>query len=169
MHNSAALHEVIGCDSDFRIARDGTWYHQGSPIGRQAMVRLFSTILCRDDEGEYWLKTPVEKCRIEVEDVPFMVIGFRVRELETGSTLCFKTNVNEWVGVDAEHPLDMRQDAETGDAVPYIHVRDGLEAKLNRAVYYELMEHALAEGETRDGKRGVVSSGRFFPLEGSAE
>ena len=166
MHNSAALREVIGCDSDFRIARDGTWYHQGSPIGRQAMVRLFSTILCRDGEG-YWLKTPVEKCRIEVEDVPFMMIGFRVRELETGRTLCFKTNVNEWVAVDAEHPLTMRPDPESGDPVPYIHVRDGLEAKLSRPVYYELMEYVLAESEKRDGVRGVSSAGCFFPLEGS--
>lgn len=167
MHNSAALREVIGCDSDFRIARDGTWYHQGSPIGRQAMVRLFSTILCRDGDGEYWLKTPVEKCRITVEDVPFVMIGFRVRELDEGTTLCFKTNVNEWVAVDAEHPLVMRADPETGDVVPYIHVRDGLEAKLSRPVYYEFMEHVLAEGEIRDGVRGIWSSGRFFPLQGA--
>lgn len=166
MHNSAALQEVIGCDSDFRIARDGTWYHQGAPMGRQAMVRLFSTILCRDAKGTYWLKTPVEKCRIEVEDAPFMMIGFRVRELEQGRTICFKTNVNEWVAVDAEHPLELRTDPETGDHVPYVHVRDGLDAKLNRSTYYELMEHMLADGETRDGKRGVVSAGQFFALEG---
>lgn len=165
MHNSAALSEVIGCDSDFRIARDGTWYHQGSPIGRQAMVRLFSTILCRDEDGEYWLKTPVEKCRIEVEDAPFTMIGFRARDLEAGRTLCFKTNVNEWVAVDAEHPLELRKDPETGDAVPYIHVRDGLDAKLSRPVYYELMEYVLAEGIKQDGKRGVQSAGQFFPLE----
>lgn len=165
MHNSAALHEVIGCDSDFRIAQDGTWYHQGSPIGRQAMVRLFSTILCRDDEGEYWLKTPVEKCRITVDDAPFVIIGLRMRELESGKTLCFKTNVNEWVAVDADHPLSLRPDAETGDMLPYVLVRDGLEAKLSRPVYYELMEHVLAGGEKRDGKRGVLSAGRFFPLE----
>ena len=75
MHNTAALSEIISCDSDFRIARDGTWYHQGSPIGRQAMVRLFSTILCRDADGSYWLKTPVEKCSIEVEDTPFTIIS----------------------------------------------------------------------------------------------
>lgn len=168
MHNSAALREAIACDSDFRIARDGTWYHQGSPIGRQAMVRLFSTILCRDEAGEYWLKTPVEKCRIEVEDVPFHIIAFRVRELEQGKTLCFKTNVNEWVAVDDAHPLTLRPDPETGDPVPYVHVRDGLEAKLGRPVYYELMEHVLAEGETRDGLRGVLSAGRFHPLEGKA-
>src|SRR5690606_14588248 len=102
-----------------------------APIGRQAMVRLFSTILCRDEEG-YWLKTPVEKCRIVVEDAPFVMIGFRVRDLEKGKTLCFKTNVNEWVAVDEEHPLTMRPDPETGDMVPYVHVRDGLDARLSR-------------------------------------
>lgn len=167
MHNAAALREVIGCDSDFRIARDGTWYYQGSPLGRQAMVRLFSTILCRDKNGEYWLKTPVEKCRIEVEDVPFMVIDFRARELEnTGKTLCFKTNVNEWIGVDADHPLTMRKDPETGEDVPYIHVRDGLDAKLNRNTAYALMEYALAQGERREAVLGVVSAGGFYPLEG---
>lgn len=165
MHNSAALSEVIACDSDFRIARDGTWFYQGSPMGRQAMVRLFSTILCRDEEGEYWLKTPVEKCRIEVEDAPFVMIGFRVRELEHGRTLCFKTNVNEWVALDSDHPMELRPDPETGDMQPYVHVREGLDAKLSRNIYYELAEHVLAEGEIRDGKRGVISAGNFYPLE----
>lgn len=164
MHNSAALREIIGCDSDFRIARDGTWYYQGSPMGRQAMVRLFSTILCRDENGEYWLKTPVEKCRIEVEDAPFLMIGMRVRDLEQGRTLCFKTNVNEWVALDAEHPMELRADPETGDPVPYIHVRDGLDAKLSRNTYYELAEYALAEGTEQDGKRGVRSAGVFYAL-----
>lgn len=170
MHNTAALNEVIACDSDFRIARDGTWFYQGSPMGRQAMVRLFSTILCRDGQGEYWLKTPAEKCRITVEDVPFAVIALRVRDLEgKGRVLCFKTNVNEWVAVDEDHPLNIRSDMETGTYVPYIHVRDGLNAKLNRNVYYELMEYALAEGETRHGAWGVVSAGQFFSLEALKE
>lgn len=168
MHNSAALSEVIGCDSDFRITRDGTWFYQGSPMGRQAMVRLFSTILCRDEEGEYWLKTPAEKCRIEVEDAPFVMIGFRVRDLEQGRTLCFKTNVNEWVALDSDHPMELRADPETGDMLPYIRVRDGLDAKLSRPVYYELAEHALSEGEVRDGQRGVVSAGSFYPLGAAA-
>lgn len=170
MYNTAALNEVIACDSDFRIARDGTWFYQGSPMGRQAMVRLFSTILCKDGRGEYWLKTPAEQCRITVEDAPFVVIALRVRNLEgKGRTLCFKTNVNEWVVADEEHPLEIRCDAETGVQVPYIHVRDGLDAKLNRNVYYELMEYALAEGESRNGEWGVVSAGQFFALEALKE
>lgn len=164
MHNSAALREVISCDSDFRIARDGTWYHQGSPMGRQAMVRLFSTILCRDTSGTYWLKTPVEQCRVEVEDAPFMIIGFRVRDMERGRTLCFKTNVNEWVSVDAEHPLEMRPAPETGEMVAYVQIREGLDAKLDRNTYYELMEYVLAEGETRNGMCGILSAGQFFVL-----
>ncbi|MCH2546964.1 MAG: DUF1285 domain-containing protein [Alphaproteobacteria bacterium] len=143
MHNATALNEIISCDSDFRIARDGTWFYQGSPMARQAMVRLFSTILCRDEEGVFWLKTPVEK----------------------GRTICFKTNVNEWVALDNDHPLTMRNDTETGEVVPYIHVRDGLEAKLNRNSYYELAEYALAEGETQGKCRGITSAGEFFALE----
>lgn len=170
MYNAAALNEAIACDSDFRIARDGTWFYQGSPMGRQAMVRLFSTILHKDARGDYWLKTPAEKCRITVEDAPFVVIAMRVRNLEgKGRTLCFKTNVNEWIAVDEAHLLDIRIDPETGASVPYIHVRDGLDAKLNRTVYYELMEYALAEGETRHGAWGVVSAGQFFPLEALKE
>lgn len=170
MHNTAALREIIACDSNFRITRDGTWFYQGSPMGRQAMIRLFSTILCRDEQGEYWLKTPVEKCRITVEDVPFAIIAMRVRNLDgKGQTLCFKTNVNEWITVDDIHPLDIRRDRETGAYVPYIQVRDGLDAKLNRNVYYELMEYALSEGETCNGVWGVVSAGHFFSLEALKE
>lgn len=166
MHNSAALSEIIACDSDFRISRDGTWFHQGSPIGRQAMVRLFSTILSRDGDGSYWLKTPVEKCRIEVEDVPFTIIAMRVRDLEdTGRTLCLKTNVNEWISVDGDHPLSLRKDAETGDLIPYVRVRDGLDARFSRSTYYELVEWLLEEGKTFDGLRGIESAGQFFPLD----
>lgn len=165
MVNAAALNELISCDSDFRITRDGTWFYHGSPVGRQAMVRLFSTILQREEDGSYWLVTPVERCRIEVEDVPFQIIDLRVRELEHGSTLCLKTNVNEWIAVDALHPLCVRPDPETGDAVPYVLVRDGLEAKLSRPVYYELMERVLTQGESQDGVRGITSAGQFFPLE----
>lgn len=166
MHNTAALREIIACDSDFRISRDGTWFHQGSPIGRQAMVRLFSTILNREADGSYWLKTPVEKCRIDVEDVPFTIIAMRVRDLEdTGRTLCLKTNVNEWVSVDTQHALTLRKDSETGDLVPYVHVRDGLDAKFNRNTYYELVEWMLAEGKIEQGLRGIQSAGTFFPLD----
>lgn len=165
-HNTAALREVITCDSDFRISRDGTWYHQGAPIARQAMVRLFSTILTRDAEGTYWLQTPVEKCRIDVEDAPFQIIALRVRDLDdTGRTLCVKTNVNEWVSVDAAHGISIKTDSETGDLVPYVHIRDGLEAKFSRSAYYELVEWMLAEGERRDGIRGITSAGSFFPLD----
>lgn len=165
MHNAAALSEIISCDSDFRIARDGTWFHQGSPIGRQAMVRMFSTILHRDADGSYWLKTPVEKCSIVVEDAPFTIIALRLRELESGPTLCLKTNVNEWISVDAEHPLTTRKDPETGDLVPYVEVRDGLDAKFTRNAYYELVELLLADGQLHNGVRGIESAGQFFPLD----
>lgn len=165
MHNIAALKEVMTCESDFRITRDGTWLHHGSPIARQSLVRLFSTILTRDGNGHFWLQTPAEKCGITVEDAPFIAIAMRVRIIDNQQVLCFKTNVNEWVTLDAGHKLILRPDPETGALLPYLHVRDGLEAKLSRTVYYELMEYLLAQGEMRDGVRGVVSAGMFFPME----
>ena len=163
---NTAFKNMIACDSDFRIARDGTWFYQGSPIGRQSLVRLFSTILTCDENGEYWLQTPVEKCRIEVEDVPFQIIAMRVRDLEAGKTLCLKTNVNEWVAVDTQHPLELKWDAESGAEVPYVTVRNGLQAKINRPTYYELVEYALQNGTMEGGKRGIHSAGQFFALEG---
>lgn len=166
MPDANALNQIIACDSDFRIARDGTWHYQGSPIERQSMVRLFSTILTRDEAGEYWLKTPVEKCRIEVEDVPFLLVAFRVNDEGGQPLLCFKSNVNEWVGVDRAHPLEIHPDPKTGDAVPYIRVREGIYAKLARNVYYELMEYLLTHGQMQNGVRGVLSAGEFFALEG---
>ena len=147
-------------DIDIRIARDGTWFHDGSPIGRPALVRLFSTVLRRDPDG-FHLVTPAEKLRIQVEDAPFMA----VRVDRVGEDLRFVTNVGDEVWAGPDHALDVRQDAVTGEPAPYLHVRRGLMARLTRPVFYELAD--MAEPEA-GGALGVRSGGRWFPLGAAA-
>ena len=145
---------------DIRIARDGTWFHEGSEIKRAAMVRLFSTILRRDD-GDYFLVTPAEKLAIEVEDVPFAAIAMSQSGCGAGQRLLFTTNVDEHVLADAEHPIDVRD--RDGEPAPYLHVRNDLWALLTRNVFYELVE--LAEPHANDPSRlGVTSCGEWFEL-----
>ena len=144
---------------DIRIRPDGTWLHEGAPIGRPALVRLFSTVLRRDPDGVY-LVTPAEKLKIVVEDAPFVAIGMQ-RE---GEVLRFVTNVGDVVDAGPEHPIRV-ETGPSGEPRPYLHVRGGLEALISRAVFYDLVE--LGEP---DGSRLAVSSGggRFDlgPLEG---
>lgn len=151
-------------DLDMRIGSDGTWYYHGSPIGRMALVKLFSTVLQRDDNGEYWLVTPVEKGRIEVEDVPFVAVELTVEGSGSSQKLKLRTNVDDIVAVDADHPLRVEHDSESGEPRPYVLVREGLEARLSRPVFYELVE--LGEERERDGatRLGVWSHGCFFEL-----
>lgn len=145
-------------DSEMRIARDGTWFHQGSPIGREAMVRLFSTILRREPGGGYVLVTPVEKLDIEVEDAPFVAVEMKAEGSGQGARLAFRLNTGDLVAAGPEHPL--RFEANGDGLRPYLHVRAGLEALVARPVYYELAELALAN----QGEPGVWSDGAFFPL-----
>src|SRR3954465_6640119 len=149
--------------SDMRIARDGTWFHQGSPIGRQAMVRLFSTILRREPDGRHVLVTPVEKLDIEVEDAPFVAIELKSEGVGRGRRLAFRLNTGDMVVAGPVHKL--RFAAGEDGPHPYLHVRGGLEALVARPVYYELAEIALAEGAE---PLGLWSSGAFFPLESGA-
>jgi hypothetical protein len=145
-----------------RIARDGTWYHEGSPIGRPAMVRLFSTILRREPDGSYVLVTPVEKLDIEVEDAPFVAVEMKSEGEGRDRSLAFRLNTGDLVVAGPEHPLRFAA-GEEGPR-PTLHVRGRLEALVARSVYYELVELALAEGEPP----GVWSGGAFFPLEPGA-
>jgi hypothetical protein len=155
---------------DMRIARDGTWFYHGTPIGRKEMVRLFSTILERRDDGSYWLASPAEEGLIEVEDAPFLAVELFADGTGHDQRLSFRTNVDDLVPLDAAHPLRVTdgQDAAVHDdsrgAPPYLFVRKGLEARLSRAVYYELV--GLGVEERRDGAPdyGVWSAGTFFPL-----
>ncbi|MEO6433643.1 MAG: DUF1285 domain-containing protein [Sphingomicrobium sp.] len=147
-------------DSEMRIARDGTWYHQGVPIRRPAMVRLFSTVLRREADGSHVLVTPVEKLAIEVEATAFRAIDMRTEGAGEARTIAISLDSGDAVMVDAEHPLAV---VETdGGPSPRILVRHGLEAELSRAIYYELAEIALAEGHDPPG---VWSHGSFFPLD----
>jgi uncharacterized protein len=146
-------------DSEMRIARDGNWFHQGRPIIRPALVRLFSTLLRKDDEG-FMLVTPAEKLAIAVEDAPFMAVLMTVEGEGENQHLSFTTNMGDPVTAGPDHPLRFVPDAKNGAPIPYLHVRGRLEARLARAVYYPLIEHAA----TRDGALGVWSGQTFFAL-----
>jgi len=154
-------------NSDMRIARDGTWFHQGSPIGRIEMVRLFATILRREPDGGYVLVTPVEKLDIAVEDAPFVAVEMKAEGEGRDARLAFRLNTGDLVTAGADHPLRFEQ---TDDGPrPYLHVRGtigaGLEALVARPVYYELAQIALAGDDT---PAGLWSGGSFFALEPDA-
>jgi len=148
-------------DFNMRIDRNGTWYYRGSPIGRAALVKLFATVLRRDEEGAFWLTTPVENGRIEVEDAPFIAVEVIADGAGSSQVIRFRTNVDDIVTLDAAHPLRMAEDADSGAPRPYIHVRKGLEARIARAVFYHLVERGESSA---DGTFGVWSSGQFFAL-----
>lgn len=147
-------------DIDIRIARDGTWYHEGSRFERQALVRMFSGLLKREG-GEYFLVTPVEKWRIRVDDAPFVAINCEVIGTGSEQELVFHTNVEDRVHCNAQHPLRVVIDPVSGEPSPYVLVRSGLEAKLSRSVFYCLADLAQVR---RDGTAGVWSNGCFFAL-----
>jgi hypothetical protein len=149
-------------DLDMRIARDGTWFYQGTPIGRPALVRLFSTILKRED-GKHFLVTPVEKVGIQVEDAPFLAVEMRKEQQNNGRLLQFRTNVDDWVPCDAAHRLRFEAAAD-GGLTPYLHVRADLWAKVTRALYYDLVD--MGEERVVDGHSmfGIVSGGEFFAM-----
>ena len=145
--------------SDMRIARDGTWFHQGSPIGRPEMVRLFSSILRRERDGSYVLVTPVEKLDIEVEDAPFVAVEMKVEGSGSDTRLAFRLNTGDLVTAGRDHPLRF---ADGGDGPrPYLLVRGGLEALVARSVYYDLADLAVGGN---DAEPGVWSDGAFFAI-----
>ena len=148
-----------------RIARDGTWFHEGTPIGRPAMVRLFSTILRREPDGGHVLVTPVEKLEIDVEDAAFVAVELKAEGEGRGATLAFRLNTGDVVVAGPDHPLEFQPGDGSGGPHPYLAVRGGLEALVARPVYYELVELALAGGADPPG---VWSGGRFFPIAPSA-
>jgi hypothetical protein len=144
---------------DIRIARDGRWYHDGSPIGREPLVRLFSTILRHDPDG-YYLVTPVEKLKITVEDAPFIAV--RVDRVD--GVLRFTTNLGDTTDVGPDHPLRVTVDPKTGEPAPYVHVRGGLLARLARPVFYELVEMGEVKDTPAGPQVGVESGGAWFTL-----
>ncbi|WP_108388438.1 DUF1285 domain-containing protein [Yoonia sediminilitoris] len=144
---------------DMRIARDGTWFYMGTPIGRFELVKLFSTIL-RKDGDDYVLVTPVEKVGITVDDAPFVAVDFN----QTDEGLVFETNVGDFVTAGADHPIRVVRDDVTGEPSPYVLVRANLEALIDRKSFYRLVD--IGEEADHEGERwfGVRSQGVFFPI-----
>ena len=149
-------------DFQMRIARDGTWYYQGTPIRRLELVKLFATVLRRGPDGRHWLVTPAEQGVIEVEDVPFVAVEVRAEGDGADQRVSLRTNLDEWVAIDAGHHLEMRP-LPDGSRAPYVRVRDSLDARVTRSAFYHLVELAEAAPDGVDGV-GVWSGGRFFPL-----
>lgn len=161
----APARQPIDCGHfDIAIARDGTWSYRGSPIGRLPLVRLFSKVLRREPDGSFWLVTPAERGRITVEDAPFVAVELTRRGEGRDQELIFRTNLDDSVTADEAHPLRVVTDPATGEPSPYVLVRNGLEARLNRPVFYELVELGQEERVGDATQFGVWSKGRFFPL-----
>jgi len=150
-------------DIDMRIARDGTWFYLGTPIGRKPMVRLFSTIIRRDGD-DYFLITPVEKVGITVDDAPFVAVLLDVQGEGESQVLTFTTHVEDVIELGPEHPMRVSVDPDTQEPAPYVHVRANLEALIHRNVFYQLVD--LAVVRQIDGQRwlGVWSAGEFFRI-----
>jgi hypothetical protein len=149
-------------DLDMRIASDGTWFYLGTPIGRPALIRLFSTILKREN-GKHFLVTPVEKVGIRVDDAPFLAVEMVKEGDGGGRRLRFRTNVDDWVTCDSSHRLRFEPAAD-GGLTPYLHVRADLWAKVTRALYYDLVD--MGEERVVDGSAmfGIASAGGFFAM-----
>jgi uncharacterized protein len=150
-------------DLEMRIVRDGTWFYRGSPIGRLPLVKLFASVLRREADGRYWLVTPAECGRIEVDDVPFLAVAVTVEGEGRDQQLIFRTNLDEFVTAGPDNPLRV-ETAASGEPAPYILVRDGLEARLARPVFYELVELGMEEPVGETTQFGVWSRGVFFRL-----
>jgi hypothetical protein len=175
----AGRHPQICGDIPMSINRDGTWYYQGGPIGRVELVKLFATVLQRDDEGGHWLVTPAEMARIDVEDAAFVVVEVTRGHDETGArpdeegdhaaktgVIRMRTNIDQWVELDENHPLRVEENPKTGEPSPYIALDRGLEARLNRASFYQLVDWAeeITAPDSPDTILGVYSHGRFFKI-----
>src|ERR1700731_3304947 len=155
-------------DLDLRIAADGTWYYLKTPIGRPALVRLFASVLKREAD-KYFLVTPVEKCGIAVDDVPFLAVELYVEQDQNRRILHFRTNVDDWVACGPGHALRFEPEPATAGLKPYVHVRRDLWAKVTRALFYDLVE--LGEERDLEGERmfGVVSAGEFYAMAPAAQ
>jgi hypothetical protein len=156
-------------DLPFLIRRDGTWLYRGSPIGRKELVCLFSSVLRREADGSFWLQTPAERGRIDVEDAPFLAVELDWCGDGRHQHLSFRTNVDQVVTAGPDHPLRVAHDVLTCEPTPYLLVRPGaghlgIEARISRSVYYELVALAVPEWVGARRMLGVWSCGMFFPL-----
>src|SRR6185436_14869301 len=152
-------------DIDMRIAQDGTWFYMNSPIGRKPLFKLFASVLRHDEDGKYYLVTPVEKCGIRVDDAPFVAIRMSVEGKGRDQSITLETNTDDIVTIDAEHPMRVAVEEGTDGLKPYVLVRGRLEALVVRALFYDLVALGVVEGEWF----GVWSGGRFWPMQRAAE
>ena len=148
---------------DIRIGRDGTWFYHGSPIGRKPLVKLFASVLRREDD-DYWLVTPAERGRIKVDDVPFTAVEVNAAGAGRSQVLTFRTNLDDEVIADAQHPIRVAYAPDSDEPRPYILVRDRLEARILRPVFYELVELAQMHRIGDEEVYGLWSREQFFPL-----
>jgi uncharacterized protein len=148
-------------DIGMAIRSDGVWLYQGSPIGRMPLVKLFAGVLRKDADGKHYLVTPAEKVDVAVEDAPFLAVEMEVRGSGRGQALVFRTNVDDIVEAGAEHPLRFAVEPGSGGLKPYLLVRGRLEALVTRALYYDLVELAVDDGNGL----GLWSGGQFFPMQ----
>jgi hypothetical protein len=157
-------------DLPFVIKRDGSWLYRGSPINRKELVCLFASVLRREEDGSWWLQTPAERGRIEVEDAPFVAVELDWTGDGRHQVLSFRTNIDEVVTAGPDHPIRVSHDFITCEPTPYLRVRQGaaphlaVEARINRATYYELVALAVPEWVGNRRMLGVWSCGKFFPL-----
>jgi uncharacterized protein len=154
-------------DIGLEILRDGTWLYQKSPIGRKPLVALFARVLRKDADGRTYLVTPAEKVDVQVADAPFLAVEMEVRDPGREQTLIFRTNVDDIVGCDADHPLKFVTEPGSGGLKPYLRVRGRLEALATRALYQDLVALAV-DDPTGNGRLGIWSGGCFFPLDAPA-
>ena len=155
-------------DIDMEIRRDGTWFYLGTPIGRHALVKLFSSIIRKDDDA-YFLVTPVEKVGIRVVDAPFVAVDFTVSGTGRDQILTFTTNVEDEATAGPDHPLRVVRDPVTGEPSPYVHIRANLEALIDRKTFYRLVDIGAHEEHEGESWFGLWSGGRFFPIIPSVE
>jgi hypothetical protein len=169
LHGRPPRTQVDCGELPFLIRRDGTWLFRGSPIGRKEMVCLFASVLKRDADGNFWLETPVERGRIQVEDAPFVAVELDWRGNGRGQRLSFRTNTDQVVTASPEHPMRVAHDLLTCEPTPYVQLRPGagrlgIEARISRPVYYELVALGVPEWVGCRRMLGVWSCGQFFPL-----
>ena len=160
--------QVVCGDIDMRIDQQGVWHYLGSPIGRIELVKLFSTVLRRDDIGDHWLITPAEMCRIDVEDAAFLAVELDVKGSGQSQEIGFRTNIDELYSLSDTYPLRIEVNPQTEEPAPYFSLNHGLEAKLSRPVFYELVDLGIAEIVEQDHIYGVWSKGNFFPIGNAA-
>ena len=156
--------QVVLGDIGMHIDRHGTWHYRGSSIERQELVTLFSSVLRRDDAGDHWLITPAEMARVSVEDAAYMVVDLLIEGEGSDQTIRFRTNIDAEVTLDAAHPLRVAVDAGDQSPAPYVTLDHGLEAKLSRAVFYDLVALGVEEKIKDEQILGVWSDGDFFPM-----